>query len=198
MLNIHKIQKFIQYAARYTKKMTVKSACRNQRNLHKEMTFSPQRIRDALVERSLNHKSDEFCPGFVNLGKLLEFSYCNIPFFFFFFFGYPMAYRIPRPGIRSKLQLRPRLQLWQHQVTMPAGDRTCVSKLYRHCPSRCTTVETPYTIMFLYIQYLSAYLVRIKCAIAFFFFFFLVFFAISFWAALAAYGGSQARGLLEL
>ena len=98
MLNIHKIQKFIQYAARYTKKMTVKSACRNQRNLHKEMTFSPQRIRDALVERSLNHKSDEFCPGFVNLGKLLEFSYCNIPFFFFSFLATPWHIEFPGQG----------------------------------------------------------------------------------------------------
>ena len=37
-------------------------------------------------------------------------------FFFFFFFGCPMAYGVPRPEIRSKLQLQPKLQLWQQPV----------------------------------------------------------------------------------
>ena len=32
-----------------------------------------------------------------------------IIFFFFFFFGHPVAHGVPRPEIRSKLQLRPRL-----------------------------------------------------------------------------------------
>ena len=36
--------------------------------------------------------------------------------FFFSFFGCPMAYGIPGPGIRSKLQLRPKPQLWQLQI----------------------------------------------------------------------------------
>ena len=33
--------------------------------------------------------------------------------FFFFFFGCPTAYGVPRPGIRSQLELCPKPQLWQ-------------------------------------------------------------------------------------
>ena len=37
-------------------------------------------------------------------------------FFFFFFFGHSSAYGVPGPGIRSELQSRPNLQLWQHWI----------------------------------------------------------------------------------
>ena len=37
-------------------------------------------------------------------------------FFFFFFFGCPMACGVPGPGIRSKPQLWPTLQLWQCRI----------------------------------------------------------------------------------
>ena len=36
--------------------------------------------------------------------------------FFFFFFGCSVAYRNPRPGIRSGRQLQPKLPLWQCQI----------------------------------------------------------------------------------
>ena len=60
-------------------------------------------------------------------------------FLVFFFFGHLMAYAVPRPEIRSELQMQPMLQLWQHQVLNPlcwARGRTCPSVLPRQC---CTT-----------------------------------------------------------
>ena len=40
-------------------------------------------------------------------------------FFFLFFLGHPKTDGVPRPGIKSELQLRPRPQLWQHQILNP-------------------------------------------------------------------------------
>ena len=34
-------------------------------------------------------------------------------FFFLLIFGHPATYEVPGPGIRSELQLQPKLQLWQ-------------------------------------------------------------------------------------
>ena len=47
--------------------------------------------------------------------------YCwfAFPLFFFFFFGHPMAYGVPGPGIRSKPQLQPKPQLWQCWILNP-------------------------------------------------------------------------------
>ena len=50
-------------------------------------------------------------------------------FFFFFFFSRPTPYGVPRPGIKSKLELQPTLQLWQQQILNPlhrVGDQTLV------------------------------------------------------------------------
>ena len=52
------------------------------------------------------------------------------------FFGHPMAYGVPRLGIRSELQLRSMIQPWQHWILHPlcwAGDGTCISALQRRC-----------------------------------------------------------------
>ena len=57
----------------------------------------------------------------------------------FFFFGCPLAYRVPRPGISSEPQLR------QYQILNPLrwpGDQTCVPALQRHRRCHCTTVGT--------------------------------------------------------
>ena len=44
--------------------------------------------------------------------KFSCFGTDNLLFFFFFpFFGLPAAYGVPRPGIRSEMQLQPKLQL---------------------------------------------------------------------------------------
>ena len=54
-------------------------------------------------------------------------GWCTIAFFFFFFsiFGLPAAYEVPRPGIRSELQLWPMPQLWQ--LTAPGqGSVLCL------------------------------------------------------------------------
>ena len=53
---------------------------------------------------------------------------------FFFFFGCLVAYGIPRPGIISKPQLWPKLQLKQHQILNPllrATDQTCIPVILR-------------------------------------------------------------------
>ena len=66
--------------------------------------------------------------------------------FSFFSFGCPMAYGVPRPGIRSELQLRPRLQLWPCWILNPlcrAMDQTCVPALPRSLQSCCATAGTP-------------------------------------------------------
>ena len=66
--------------------------------------------------------------------------------FIFFFFGSLMAYGASGPGVRSKPQLRPKPQLWQHWILNPlcqAGDRTCVPVLPRLHRSHCDTVKTP-------------------------------------------------------
>ena len=67
-------------------------------------------------------------------------------FFFFFFFGCPVVHAVPLPGIRSKLQLQPKPQLWQCQIFNPmcqAGDQTGIPVLLRHLQSYCTTAGTP-------------------------------------------------------
>ena len=81
----------------------------------------------------------------VNLQCCVNFFLFSF-FFFFFFFGCVTAYGIPRPGIRSELQLQPVPQLWQCQILNPlcwTGDRTCVPTLQRHLWFCCTTVGSP-------------------------------------------------------
>ena len=43
----------------------------------------------------------------------------SISFFLFFFIGHPAVYGVPRPGIKSKLELQPMPQLWQCQPLNP-------------------------------------------------------------------------------
>ena len=65
-----------------------------------------------------------------------------VSFFFpFFFFGLPMAYGVTRPGIRSKLQLQPKLQPILNLLCW-AGDWTSVPGLPRCCWSHCATAVT--------------------------------------------------------
>ena len=62
------------------------------------------------------------------------------------FLASPTAFRVPRPGIRSKPQLRPMLQLWQQWIFDPlcwARNQTCVPVLQRHWWSCCATAGTP-------------------------------------------------------
>ena len=57
-----------------------------------------------------------------------------------------MAYKVPRPGIRSKLQFSPKPQLQQCQIFNPlcqARDQPCIPVLPRHCWSHCATMGTP-------------------------------------------------------
>ena len=81
--------------------------------------------------------------------------YLNITFqvyilIFFFFFGHPMVYGVPGPGIRSEPQLWPKPQVWQCQILNPlcrARDRTCTPLFPRHLWSRCAMVGTPHFLM---------------------------------------------------
>ena len=51
---------------------------------------------------------------------------------FFFFFGRPMAYEVPRAGVRSELQLLPQLrQHWIHNTLCQVRDGTCIPTLSR-------------------------------------------------------------------
>ena len=70
---------------------------------------------------------------------------------FLFFFGHPTAYRVPRPGIRSKPQLPPTLQLWQCRILNPlCGNRngTCVPTFQRYLRFHCTTGELPFVSLY--------------------------------------------------
>ena len=76
-------------------------------------------------------------------------AYCKDSTWFFFsppFFGYPLVYGVPRPGIRSEMQLRSKPQLLQCWILNPlwrAGDQTCIPALPSHCcKSCCTTIGT--------------------------------------------------------
>ena len=57
--------------------------------------------------------------------ELLSFCFCSLSCHLIWsclfspFFGYPAAYGVPRPGIRSELQLGPKPQLRQHQILNP-------------------------------------------------------------------------------
>ena len=69
-------------------------------------------------------------------------------FFFFFFplFGHPTASGVPGPGIQSKLQLQPKLQLRQCWILNPpcqAGEQTRSPVPPRHHQSHCITRGTP-------------------------------------------------------
>ena len=67
-------------------------------------------------------------------------------FVLFCFFGCPIAHGVPRPGIRSELQLWPRPQLqkfWIFNPLQQARDRTCALALQRCHQSCCTIVRTP-------------------------------------------------------
>ena len=50
---------------------------------------------------------------------LPTFEILHIKSIFFFFLGHSMAYRVPRPEIRFKLQLQPKPQLQQRQILNP-------------------------------------------------------------------------------
>ena len=61
--------------------------------------------------------------------------WCTDSFFFLPFSGHPVAYGVPRPGIRSEVQLHPRSHLQQCQILNPlyqAGGWICVPMLRRH------------------------------------------------------------------
>ena len=65
---------------------------------------------------------------------------------FFFFFGHPATYGVPRPGIRSELQLQPKLQQLQRQILNPlcqTEDQTCVPVFPRCHKCPCITMRTP-------------------------------------------------------
>ena len=67
-------------------------------------------------------------------------------YFFPLFLGHLKTYGVPGPGIRSELQLRPKLQLQQCRILNPlcwAGDWTCVPVLPRWCQSCCATTRAP-------------------------------------------------------
>ena len=64
----------------------------------------------------------------------------------FFLLGHPVAYGVPRTGIRSKPQLQTMPQLWQRQILNPlcwAGDLTCIPPLQRHGWSVMSQQELP-------------------------------------------------------
>ena len=54
------------------------------------------------------------------VGTPLDNVFFGFCFFFFSFFGHPMAYGVLGPGIRSEPQLWPMLHLWQCQPLLPA------------------------------------------------------------------------------
>ena len=61
-------------------------------------------------------------------------------FFFFFFFGHPAAYGIPRPGIKSELEVQPTPQL-RHCTRL--GSEAMSLPLQRYSRCNCATVGTP-------------------------------------------------------
>ena len=65
-----------------------------------------------------------------------------IHLFIFYFFGHPSVCGVPRPGIRSKTQWQPTMQLLrQCQILNPL--RQASSPHQRRCWSYCTTAGTP-------------------------------------------------------
>ena len=84
------------------------------------------------------HRSDIIqCLSFSNLSHLAYMLSIHVVTngrisLVFFFFGCPVAYRVPWPGIRSESQLWPKPQLRQWQILKWlcwAGDQTCVPVL---------------------------------------------------------------------
>ena len=82
----------------------------------------------------------------VDIWLTIFFSlFCRLFFripFFPSFFGSPVAYGVPEPGMTFELQLQTEPQLWQSWIFNPlcqAGDRTCVSVLPRRWQSHCTS-----------------------------------------------------------
>ena len=68
---------------------------------------------------------------------------------YLFIFGHPVAYEVPRPGIRSEAQLWPKLQLWQRRILnslCQARDRTCIPALPKCHRSHCTTAGTVFVL----------------------------------------------------
>ena len=68
--------------------------------------------------------------------KMSECTQIWSAFFFFSFFGCPVACGVPWLRITSELQLQPKLQPQQHQILNPlgqAGDLTCILALPRRC-----------------------------------------------------------------
>ena len=70
------------------------------------------------------------------------YLFLNVSFFFFFpIFGFPKAFGVPRPGIRSNL----RCSCGNTRSFNPlcqARDRTCILALQRHHQYHCTTLGT--------------------------------------------------------
>ena len=74
------------------------------------------------------------------------FLICKQLLQFFFFFGCPMAYGVPRPGInlsRSCNLHHSCGNAGSFNPLSPAGDRTCILALQRCCWSHCVTTGTP-------------------------------------------------------
>ena len=96
-----------------------------------------------LVKPGIEPKSSWIIAGFITAEPRWE-----LPIFSFVFFilGYLEAYGVPKPGIKSELQLQPKPQLQQCQIPNPlcwAGDGTCIPVLLRYHQSQYTTVEVP-------------------------------------------------------
>ena len=77
-----------------------------------------------------------------------DFFFCFLPFL-------APPYGAPRAGVRSKLQLWPKLQLLQSCILKPslplcwARDQTCIPGLPRCCWSHCITAGAPHYVFFL-------------------------------------------------
>ena len=73
--------------------------------------------------RSLTHwATREFpCLAFLCISDITQFFFGGGCLFLFFIFGCPTAYRVPRPGVRSKLQSQPNPQLQHCQILNPLG-----------------------------------------------------------------------------
>ena len=81
------------------------------------------------------------------------------------FFGLPVAYGDPRPGIRSGLKLWPKPQLQQLRILNPlcrARDLTCIPVLQKCHPSHFATVGKPRNFFFLSGSYKTSNITKHK------------------------------------
>ena len=74
--------------------------------------------------------------------RVVCYFFCN-NFFFFSFFGHPMAYGVPRPGIRSKSQSTVQTSTGPFKPPCRIADGSCVLALRSCRRSRCATSGTP-------------------------------------------------------